>query len=124
MRAGLRVIEAISELNDSSPGLELTVRVGVNTGEVVVSHGADGEPTVLGDVVNTASRIQTAAPVGAVAVGEETYRTTERIFRWEDLAPVEAKGKTEPILVWRPIEREVISTFNLRLIDYRTIQHG
>ncbi len=104
VRAGLRVIEAISELNDSSPSLELTVRVGVNTGEVVVSQRARGEPTVLGDVVNTASRIQTAAPVGAVAVGEETYRTTERIFRWEDLAPVEAKGKTEPILVWRPIE--------------------
>ena len=104
VRAGLRVLEAISDLNDSSPGLELALRVGVNTGEVVVSRGADGEPTVLGDVVNTASRIQSAAPVGAVAVGEETHRTTERIFRWEELAPVAAKGKTEPIVVWRPLE--------------------
>jgi class 3 adenylate cyclase/tetratricopeptide (TPR) repeat protein len=104
VRAGLRVIEAISELNEASPGLELSVRVGVNTGEVVVSSGADGEPTVLGDVVNTASRIQSSAPVGEVAVGEETYRTTERIFRWEELAPVQAKGKAEPIVVWRPLE--------------------
>ncbi|HEX5671668.1 MAG TPA: adenylate/guanylate cyclase domain-containing protein, partial [Acidimicrobiia bacterium] len=104
VRAGLRVIEAISELNDSSPELKLAVRVGVNTGEVVVSSGADGEPVVLGDVVNTASRIQSSAPVGGVAVGEETYRATERIFRWEDLAAVTAKGKMEPIVVWRPLE--------------------
>ncbi|HJP65709.1 MAG TPA: adenylate/guanylate cyclase domain-containing protein, partial [Actinomycetota bacterium] len=68
VRAGLRILEAIAELNETDPGLSLRVRVGVNTGEAVVALGAkpeEGEGIVTGDVVNTASRLQGAAPVGA-----------------------------------------------------------
>src|SRR6516162_679760 len=77
VRAGLRILEAIDELNDTEPGHGLQVRVGINTGEAVVALGARpelGEGIVAGDVVNTASRIQGVAPVGAVAVSEQTYR--------------------------------------------------
>ena len=84
VRAGLRILEAIAELNEADPGLDLQVRVGINTGEAVVALGASperGEGMVTGDVVNTASRIQSAAPVNGVAVGEQTYRATSRRVR-------------------------------------------
>ena len=106
VRAGLRVLEAIEELNEADPRLSLQVRVGVATGEAVVALGArpeQGEGIVTGDVVNTASRLQGAAPVNAVAVGEETYRQTERIFDYEELDPVSVKGKAAPLALYRPL---------------------
>ena len=105
VRAGLRLLEAIDDLNASDPALSLRVRVGINTGEVVVALGArpeSGEGFVAGDVVNTASRVQGAAPVNAVAVSDQTYRITSRVFEWEPLEPVTVKGKAEPIVIWRP----------------------
>jgi class 3 adenylate cyclase len=107
VRAGLRVIEAISELNEADPGLALRVRVGVNTGDVLVLLDPKlerGEGLVTGDVVNTAARIQAAAPVDGVAVGFDTYRRTESVFVYEELAPVEAKGKSEPVRLFRAVE--------------------
>jgi class 3 adenylate cyclase len=107
VRAGLRIIEAIGELNEREPGLELQVRVGINTGPAVVALQARpelGEGLVAGDVVNTAARIQSAAPVNGVAVSEETHRQTERVFVYEPLPPVEAKGKSEPLRLYRAIE--------------------
>jgi len=104
VRAGLRILEAIAELNEADPELDLQVRVGINTGEAVVAVGArpeHGEGIVTGDVVNTAARIQSAAPVNGVAVSEQTYRATSRVFEYEPLAPVSAKGKAEPLPLWR-----------------------
>jgi class 3 adenylate cyclase/tetratricopeptide (TPR) repeat protein len=106
VRAGLRILEAIVGLNEADPGLSLQVRVGINTGEAVVSLGArpeEGEGFVTGDVVNTASRLQGVAPVGGVAVSEQTFQATERIFEWEPLEPVLVKGKAEPLVIWRPL---------------------
>src|SRR5206468_1186101 len=74
VRAGLRIIEAIAELNERDPELELQVRVGINTGPAVVAlHGRPelGEGIIAGDVVNTAARIQAAAPVDGIAVSDE-----------------------------------------------------
>ena len=93
---GCAILEAIGELNEADPELELQVRVGINTGEAVVALDArpeQGEGIVTGDVVNTAARIQGAAPVGGVAVGEETYRATERVFEYEPLEPVRGEGE-------------------------------
>ena len=104
VRAGLRILEAIAELNEADPDLDLQVRVGINTGEAVVAVGArpeEGEGIVTGDVVNTAARIQSAAPVNGVAVGEQTYRATSEVFEYEPLAPVSVKGKAEPLSLWR-----------------------
>src|SRR5439155_17739095 len=106
VRAGLRILEAIAELNEADPALGLHVRVGINTGEAVVAVGAkpeEGEGFVTGDVVNTASRLQGAAPVNGIAVSEQTYRQTERVFSYEELAPVQVKGKAEPLSIWRPL---------------------
>ena len=104
VRAGLSILEAIAELNEAEPDLDLQVRIGINTGEAVVALGASherGEGFVTGDVVNTAARIQSAAPVNGVAVGEQTYRATSRVFVYEPLAPVSVKGKAEPLALWR-----------------------
>jgi class 3 adenylate cyclase len=106
VRSGLRILEAIAELNEKDPSLALQVRIGINTGEGVVALGArpeQGEGIVTGDVVNTASRLQGAAPVDGIAVSEQTYGATERIFDYEPLEPVALKGKAEPLRIWRPL---------------------
>jgi class 3 adenylate cyclase len=107
VRAGLRIIEAMSELNEADPSLSLQVRVGINTGEAVVALHArpeQGEGFVTGDVVNTASRIQGAAPVNGIAVSEQTYNATERVFDYEPLESVQVKGKSEPVALWQPLQ--------------------
>ena len=106
VRATLRILEAIEELNEARPELDLAVRGAVNTGEAVVALGARpeaGEGFVTGDVVNVASRLQGAAPVGGVVVGELTHRPTRDVIEYEELAPVSVKGKAEPIPIWRAI---------------------
>ena len=106
IRAALRILEAIEDLNDQDAALALQVRIGINTGEAVVALGArpdEGEGFVTGDVVNTASRLQGAAPVGGIAVAEQTYRQTERVFDYEELEAVRVKGKSEPLALYRPL---------------------
>jgi class 3 adenylate cyclase/tetratricopeptide (TPR) repeat protein len=104
VRAGLSILNAIVELNRGDSELDLKVRVGINTGEAVVAVGASaerGESLVTGDVVNTANRIESVAPVNGVAVSEPTYRTTSHIFEYERLEPVAVKGKAESLALWR-----------------------
>jgi class 3 adenylate cyclase/tetratricopeptide (TPR) repeat protein len=107
VRAGLRILEEIAQLNDQDPELALQVRVGVNTGEAVVALQARpelGEAFVTGDVVNTAARVQSAAPVDAVAVAEATFRATDRVFDFTPLEQVPVKGKVEPLRLWQPLQ--------------------
>ena len=102
VRAALRILEAIEELNEERD-LDLAVRGAVATGEAVVALGARperGEGIVTGDIVNTAARLQSAAPVGSVIVDETTLRATGGAIETESLEPVVAKGKAEPIAVW------------------------
>jgi class 3 adenylate cyclase len=98
VRAALAIADLAGEVGG---GLEL--RVAVNTGEAVVSLAARpeaGESMVAGDVVNTASRLQSAAPVNGVIVGEETYTSTNTAIRYEPADPVVAKGKEHPVPAW------------------------
>ena len=106
VRASLAILETIEQLNADDESLALSVRIGVNTGEAVVALDARpelGEGMVTGDVVNTAARIQSQAPVDGVAVGEGTFRATERVFEFEPLEAIAAKGKPEPVPVWRAV---------------------
>src|SRR4051794_4358575 len=106
VRAALSIRAAIDRLNDE-PGLDLHVRVGVNTGEALVVLGADaarGEGMASGDVVNTAARLQTAAPVDGILVGETTYHATDRAITYRSAEPVMAKGKSQPLPVWEAVE--------------------
>ncbi len=104
VRSALRILETIEELREE--GLELAVRAAVTTGEAVVALGARperGEGIVTGDVVNTAARLQSAAPVGSVLVDETTMRSAEAAITFAPLAAIEAKGKAEPIPVWQVV---------------------
>jgi class 3 adenylate cyclase/tetratricopeptide (TPR) repeat protein len=121
VRAGLSILDAIAELNEADPDLDLRVRVGVNTGEAVVAVGArpeQGESLVTGDVVNTASRIESAAPVNGLAVGEQTYHATSHIFEYEPLEPVAVKGKAEPLSLWQA--KAVRDRFGRDFREYKT----
>jgi class 3 adenylate cyclase/tetratricopeptide (TPR) repeat protein len=106
VRAGLRILEALEDLNHADERLQLQVRVGINTGEAVVVVGAQpehGESLITGDVVNTAYRLQGVAPVNGVAVSEVTYRQTERLFDFVRLEPARVQGEAEPLAVWQPL---------------------
>jgi class 3 adenylate cyclase len=97
VRAGLAILDGLA-------GGELRVRIGVDTGEALVDLGARpqlGEPFVTGRVVNAAARLESSAPVGVVVVGDATYRATSRVFGYEPLDPVEAKGFAKPLLRWQ-----------------------
>jgi class 3 adenylate cyclase len=106
VRAALAVREAITHLN-ASEGLDLRTRAAVNTGEAVVELSAQpgaGVAMVAGDVVNTAARLQSNAPLDGVLVGEDTYAATRGAIAYEPAEPVDAKGKAEPVRAWVAIE--------------------
>ena len=97
VRSALRILEAT----------DLDVRLAVNTGEVLVNldgDAAQGEGMVTGDAINTASRLQNAAPVRGILVGELTHRATVRAIEYQELPAVELKGKSEPVLVWQALQ--------------------
>ena len=86
---------------------ELEVRIGITTGEALVSLDARpeaGQGMASGDVVNTAARLQAAAPANGVLVDETTFRATEQTIDYRDADPVEAKGKAEPVPVRAPVQ--------------------
>ncbi len=84
---------------------DLQVRLGVTTGEALIRLDAQpGETTAAGDVVNTASRLQSGAPENGILVDETTYRATDQAIDYEQVEPVEAKGKAERITAWEALE--------------------
>jgi class 3 adenylate cyclase/tetratricopeptide (TPR) repeat protein len=105
VRAGLRVLEGIDELNREH-GLDLTARAAVNTGDALVAldAGRDGGALATGDVVNTAARLQSAASPGKLIVGAEAYRATRHAIRYSPLPAVDAKGKAQAVEAWLAVE--------------------
>jgi len=106
VRAALAIRDAVAALNEENAGLDLQVRIAVNTGEAMVALGArptEGEGMAAGDVVNTTARMQSAAPVGGILVGETTYRTTRQAIEYRDAEPIVAKGKAQPVPVWEAL---------------------
>ncbi len=105
VRAALGMQDAMSEINEglgASHGVNLALRVGVNTGEVVAGAVGDGY-TVIGDTVNVAARLQTAAQPGSVTVGERTFRATSEAIQYRLLEPLTLKGKAEPVPAWEAV---------------------
>lgn len=105
VRTALALLACSAEHAQEFAGLGLSI--GVNTGEVMfaaVGPGDRRDHTVLGDAVNTAARLQAAAPTGSVYVGEETWRATRATVRYEPVAPIDAKGKRAPVPAWRAVD--------------------
>jgi class 3 adenylate cyclase/tetratricopeptide (TPR) repeat protein len=103
VRAALDLVDAVAALGQEVGAPDLNARAGVLTGEAAVTIGAEGQGMVAGDLVNTASRIQGAAPPGQVYCGEATRRSSEAAIVYEDAGTHELKGKAEPLRLWRAL---------------------
>ena len=99
-----RAVRAALAIRDFALDDGLELRVGITTGEALIALGANptgGEGMASGDVVNTAARLQSAAPVNGILVDVTTQRATRHVVEYEDAPAVEAKGKSAPLAVWR-----------------------
>ena len=104
VRAAFEMQQRLSALNEeleSRWGVTVGNRTGVNTGEVVAGDPTTGQRLVTGDTVNTAARLEQAAPTDEILLGEPTYRLVRHAVEVEPVEPVEAKGKAEPVPAYR-----------------------
>jgi class 3 adenylate cyclase/tetratricopeptide (TPR) repeat protein len=111
--AALDIVDGIQPFADQirrEYGMDFNVRVGINTGPVVVGEvGSElaGEYTAMGDAVNLAARMEEAAGPGAILLAEDTYRLVEPLFDFEPLGSIEARGKSEPVMAYRVLGRKL-----------------
>ena len=103
VRAALDLVAAVSALGQEVGADQLRARAGVLTGEAAVTIGAEGEGMVAGDLVNTASRVQSVAEPGRIYVGESTRRATERAIVYEEAGSFELKGKEGLTPLWKAL---------------------
>jgi class 3 adenylate cyclase/tetratricopeptide (TPR) repeat protein len=106
VRAGLAMQGAMAELREEltrQHGIDFTLRVGINTGEVLAGTVGDAY-TVIGDAVNVAARLQASGRRGSVTVGERTMRATGASISYRQLEPLTLKGKTEPVAAWEAMD--------------------
>ncbi len=133
VRAALELTAAVAALGAEVGLPELRARAGVLTGDAAVTVGATNQGMVAGDLVNTASRIQAAAPPGGVLVGEATKRATDSAIIYEDAGTHDLKGKTEAIGLFRALRvvglvggsmrsREIEPPFSGREAELRLIK--
>jgi class 3 adenylate cyclase len=105
--AALAMQARLGELNPelaTRHGVQLALRIGVDSGEVIAGTGGD-QLMVTGDVVNVAARLQQTADPGEVVTGQRTYLATRESFRFEPLAAKALKGKSLPVPAWRVLEQ-------------------
>lgn len=103
VRAGMRLHETVAAFS-AEEDVSVQLRVGVNTGEVLVGALRAGDDyTAMGDVVNTAQRLQAHARPGEVRVGASTYALTRLAIGYDDHRVVELKGKDDPVDTWRAV---------------------
>jgi class 3 adenylate cyclase/tetratricopeptide (TPR) repeat protein len=100
VRAALALTGAVTALGEEVGMPELRVRAGVLTGSAAVEVGAEGEGMVLGDTVNTASRLQSIAEPGTVLVDDVTRRASEAAIAYEDAGEHHVKGRDNPVHAW------------------------
>ena len=87
-------------------GNQLTIRVGVNTGEVIVTsvgNATYSEDTAMGEALTVASRMETSAEPGTVLVSDNTYRLVRDLFEWDPIGEIPVKGMSQPMPVYRPL---------------------
>jgi class 3 adenylate cyclase/tetratricopeptide (TPR) repeat protein len=105
---------ALNEKLDQSFGVRLSLRIGLNSGEVVAEDTGRGEAVVTGDAVNVAARLEEAASPGEILVGESTYRLARHAAVVEPVEPIQAKGKSEPVRAHRLLSVVARSQARLR----------
>ncbi len=115
VRAALALTRAVALLGEEEGMPELRVRAGVLTGHAAVELRAEGEGMVLGDTVNTASRLQSLAEPGTVLVDEVTRRASEASIAYEDAGVHPVKGREQPVHAWTAL-RVVAGTGGARRV--------
>ncbi len=104
VRAALELVDGVAGLSETAGGSDpLALRAGVLTGEAAVTIGATNQGIVAGDLVNTASRLQSVAAPGTVLVGEATRRASEAAIAYEPVGEQQLKGKAAPVASWRAL---------------------
>ena len=98
VRAALELVDAVRGLGDG-----IQARAGILTGEAAVTIGATNQGLVAGDLVNTASRLQSVAEPGTVLVGEATQRAAGKAIAFEAAGDQALKGKASPVPAWRAL---------------------
>jgi class 3 adenylate cyclase/tetratricopeptide (TPR) repeat protein len=119
-RAAVEMREALAALNkevERDLGVTIAARTGVNTGEVVAGDPAAGQTLVTGDAVNTAARLEQAAAPGEVLIGEATFHLVRDAVVAEEVDPVAAKGKAEPVAAQRLLEVHPTAPGHARRLD-------
>jgi class 3 adenylate cyclase len=104
VRAASDLRLALSELNDQlerDHGVTVSIRTGVNTGEVVAGDPSEGQSFATGDAVATAQRLEASARAGEILMGEPTYRLVANAVIVEPVEPLTLKGKAQPVPAWR-----------------------
>ncbi|HKY50777.1 MAG TPA: adenylate/guanylate cyclase domain-containing protein, partial [Candidatus Limnocylindria bacterium] len=103
-----RAAESLNATLETTYDIKIAIRIGINTGEVVAGllPGEVLAYTVTGDAVNTAQRIESAAPAGTVLISESTLALARSAFFVEPLSPLTLKGKAEPVPVYRVLGPE------------------
>ena len=106
VRAALAGVNAVAKLSAAHPELDLHVHIGVTTGEALITFGPQPDESgglAWGDILNTAARLEAAAPPDTILVDDATYRATRHVIEYELAESIHAKGKAEPVPVWQPI---------------------
>ncbi len=120
VRAAAEIRDRLAELNaelTATRGLAIRFRTGVNTGEVVAGDPATGHTLVTGDTVNTAARLEQAAPPGETLLGRLTYNLVRDAVEVEPVEPIAAKGKAEPVPAYRLISVAAARQGRARRLD-------
>jgi class 3 adenylate cyclase/tetratricopeptide (TPR) repeat protein len=107
VRAASEIRQALQRLNEelrSQQGIEISVRIGLNTGEVVAGEGESAQTLVTGDPVNTAARLEEAASAGEIVIGEATQRLVGPLTTTERIEGLTLKGKQEPVTAYRLLD--------------------
>jgi len=124
VRAAVEIRDAVAELNEEIRkewGVELRIRTGVNTGEVIAGDPAEGQSFVSGDTVTIAARLEQAATPGDIFVGETTYRLVGDALTADPLPPQTLKGKPEPVPAWRVRDMAPVGPRWARRLDSQLI---
>src|SRR6202022_3210907 len=99
-RAGLAIVDAISKLKQHSARSQLSARIGIDSGAVVVGASAGRDADVFGDTPNVAARVQTAAYPGTVLISDDTHRLVSGLFVVEDRGLHALKGRERPVKLY------------------------
>ena len=106
VRAGLAMQATLRDFREEHPDDNLRMRIGVNTGEVLVGTLAGTDYTAMGDVVNTAARLQQLAPPGAVLVGDATHALCSPTLRFRLFDEVQLRGRDESAQIWQAVAHD------------------